>query len=146
MTRCLRIVCAVAAIGLAPPPGFAEDHAQPDSIWEGSLKVLHRVDGKRRINTHDCRLLILERDETKFTGEFWWSNDERGIAIEGTIDKGGMRFTAMKELKGNSANDLIDNVRVTGRFRGKEMKELQLRFAVPGTQPRSGEIKVKLQE
>ena len=145
MTRSLQIACTAAAIWLAAALLFAEDHAQIDSIWEGSLKVLHRVDGKLRINTHDCRLLVLERDGNKFTGEYWWNNDARGVGIEGTIEKGGMRFTASKELRGESLNDLISNVRVSGRFRGKDMKELHLKFAVPGTQPRSGEIKVKLQ-
>jgi hypothetical protein len=137
-TVCLAIVVA--------GPAYADDQAVADSIWEGSIKVSGRVNGKLELKTHDCRLVILERDGTKFTGEFWWSNDARGIGIEGTIDKGGMRFTASKELRGDSLNDLINNVRVSGRFRGKEMKELQLKFAVPGTQPRSGEIKVKLQE
>ena len=122
-----------------------DDPAQPDTIWEGTIKVLARVDGKLKVNTFDCRLLVLERDGNKFAGEFWCNNDARGLAIEGTIEKSGMRFTVSKELRGESLNDLIGNVRVSGRFRGKDMKELHLKFAVPGTQPRSGEIKVKLQ-
>ena len=71
MTRFLQVACTVAAIWLAAPPTLAEDPAQPDSIWEGSLKVSNRIDGKLRINTHDCRLVILERDGTKLSGEFW---------------------------------------------------------------------------
>lgn len=123
---------------------LGDDPAQPDTIWEGTIKVSARVNGKLQFNTYDCRLVVLERDGNKFTGEFWCNNDARGLGIEGTIEKGGMRFTASKELRGESLNDLVGNVRVSGRFRGKEMKELQLKFSVPGTQPRSGEIKVKL--
>lgn len=124
----------------------AEDHAQPDSVWVGSMKTLNTIDGKPQVNTYDCRLAILKRDGAKFTGEYWWANDARGIGIEGIVEKGGMRFTATKELKGEGVNDLINNVRISGRFRGKGMKELQLKYVVPGTQARSGEIVVKLKE
>jgi hypothetical protein len=125
---------------------IAEDHAQPDSVWEGTAKTFNRIDGKPQINTYDCRLTILTREGAKFTGEYWWNKDERGIAIEGKIEKGGMRFTATKELAGKGLDDLVGNTRVAGRFRGKEMKELQLKFTVPGTQARSGEIVVRLKD
>lgn len=124
----------------------AEDHAQPDSVWEGAAKTVNRIDGKLQINTYDCRLTVLTREGAKFTGEYWWNNDERGIAIEGKIERGGMRFTATKELRGKGVGDLVGNARVAGRFRGKDMKELQLKFTVPGTQARSGEILVKLKD
>lgn len=140
------LIVAVLGSTLVPSIANAADLAQPDSVWEGSMKTLNVIDGKPQVNTYDCRLTILKREGAKFSGEFWWANDARGIGIEGNIERGGMRFTANKELKGEGVNDLINNVRISGRFRGKGMKELQLKFAVPGTQARSGEIVVKLKE
>lgn len=141
------LLCVIPMAGIALfASANAEDHAQPDSAWEGAAKTFNRIDGKPQINTYDCRLKILTRDGAKFTGEYWWNKDERGLAIEGKIEKGGMRFTATKELAGKGLDDLVGNARVVGRFRGKEMKELHLKFTVPGTQARSGESVVKLKE
>jgi hypothetical protein len=141
--RCILLFALLTIVSCFPC--LSQESTEPGALWKGSLKILGRKDGKPNFTTHDCRLIILQREGDAFEGEYWWSNDKFGVKVEGVISKGKVKFTSTGDLRGES-KDLVDNVRVQGKLIGKEQNEMQLKFAVPGTNPRTGEIKLKRQQ
>jgi hypothetical protein len=122
----------------------AEDHARAGTQWEGSLKAVSFRDGKPQFNSFDARFVVKNRQEREFTAELWWDNDDKGVAVSGTIDEQGIvRFKVTKELNGQHHKDLVDNGRFLGAIKNKELKG---RWADPGNNLRFGEIRVALKE
>jgi hypothetical protein len=54
-----------------------------------------------------------------------------------------VRFTAGKDLRGESLGDLVGNARFEGKLGEKVLRG---RFAIPGNNARFGEISLKLKE
>jgi hypothetical protein len=123
----------------------ADDLAQPGTRWVGSIKTANPEGaGKKqrvRMRSTDATLIIRSRDDKEFTADFTWGK-ESGVAVKGTIDKkGSVVFRATKDLRKTESDDLVDNARLQGTFKGEQFIG---RYIVPGNDARSGEIKLEL--
>ncbi|MFL5339929.1 MAG: hypothetical protein ACJ8F7_07250 [Gemmataceae bacterium] len=121
-----------------------EDVAVAGAEFVGTFKQVrvNQNTGKTSLYTTDCKIIIKSRDSDKFTGEFWKNRDRDRMEIEGTIDnKGKIKFTLTKELRGTWDNKIIGQYKFDGTIKGKTMY-------VPGYYPgyKESRIDAKLKD
>lgn len=129
----------------------AEDLAQPGTKWVGVRKTADPKDkgkkkGKIKYTSTEFELHIKTRDGKEFTGETRQGkgNDVRIKGVAGTIDdKGVADFRVTERLKGAKADDIVDNARHHGTFKGEQFVGY---FLIPGNDVRGGEIELKLEK
>jgi hypothetical protein len=128
--------------------GPADDLAQPGTRWVGSIKKADpEGKGKKRrikLTSSEYVLIIKTREGKEFTGEVLRHKGQKITEVAGTItDKGIADFRVAKRLKGATADDIVDNGRHHGSFKGEEFNGY---FIIPGNDARAGEVNLKLEK
>jgi len=104
------VALAVSATLCAVPPLRANDSFKTGSEWTGVLKELKQSSSKKKAEYYstDFRLVVKKREGHKIEVEYFQENGKLAMRAEGTItDKGVVKFTPTKEIRGKWPKDLI---------------------------------------
>jgi hypothetical protein len=128
------------AVGIAKEP--TDDGFGAGTKLVGTQSVSYTgKNGKKVVGGTDVEVTVKKRAGNEFTAEIWTNKGMAGYQVEGTIEKGQVKYRMTKALTDTIARHEVGNTFFTGRF---EKGSLTGIFTMPKTNPTfKGEIKVK---